>query len=42
MIIKDNKDGEDKQWKFEVGSLSNSDELPDIYDFYTFLIIRLF
>ena len=42
MIIKDNKDGENKQWNLEAGSISNSDELPHIYDFYKFLIIRLF
>ena len=36
MIIKDNKDEEDKQWNLEVGSLSNSDELQDICDFISF------
>ena len=42
MIIKDNKDRKDKQWNLEAEPASNSDELPDIYDFYKFLINRLF
>lgn len=36
MIIKDNKDEEDKQWNLEAESLSNSDELKDICDFISF------
>ena len=42
MIIKDNKDEEDKQWNLEVETFLNPDTLPGIPDFYKFLITGLF